>query len=156
MLTIDSLAKVILSCRDDISNKKLQKLAYYVYAWYLTIHGTEIADISFEAWEHGPVCRRLYNNYRSYGWNEIPRFNGFVLANDDDIKFVETVLDVYGDYTADELEEMTHNDAPWQEARRGCPKHVASDAVITKQSIVQFYNTQMNIRDRIVNQFKEN
>ena len=35
MLSLDSLAKVILSIRDDVSNKKLQKLAYYVYAWFL-------------------------------------------------------------------------------------------------------------------------
>ena len=33
MLTIDTLAKVILNNCKDVSNKKLQKLAYYVYAW---------------------------------------------------------------------------------------------------------------------------
>ena len=45
MLSIESLTNVILSICDDVSNKKLQKLAYYVYAWYLTIYGRKIVDI---------------------------------------------------------------------------------------------------------------
>lgn len=61
MLSIESLTNVILSTCDDVSNKKLQKLAYYVYAWYMTFYGVKIANMEFEAWEHGPVCRKLYN-----------------------------------------------------------------------------------------------
>lgn len=148
-MTIDSLAKVILSYRNDISNKKLQKLAYYVYAWHLAIKGYEIADMTFEAWEHGPVCRRLYNNYRNYGWSAIPQYKGFVLANDNDINFVESVLQVYGGYTADELEDMTHNEGPWNEARHGCPRNIASDAVISKDSILKYYSNQHEIKNRI-------
>jgi len=149
-MTIDSLAKVILSYRDDISNKKLQKLAYYVYAWHLAIIGCEIADMTFEAWEHGPVCRRLYNNYRNYGWTAIPQYKGFVLANDNDIKFVESVIRVYGSYSADELETMTHNEDPWNEARQGCARNVASDAVITKASISRYYSEQYEIKNKIM------
>lgn len=150
MMTIDSLSKVILSCSDDISNKKLQKLAYYVYSWHLTIKGYEIANMLFEAWEHGPVCRRLYNNYRGYGWNIIPQYKGFVLANNEEIKFIESVLNVYGGFSADELEELTHNEAPWNEARNGCAKNVASDAVISPESIIRYYNEQNDIKDRII------
>ena len=149
-MTIDSLAKVILSYRNDISNKKLQKLAYYVYAWHLTIKGYEIADMTFEAWEHGPVCRKLYNNYRNYGWSAIPQYKGFVLASDSDIKFVESVISVYGAYSADELENMTHNEAPWNEARHGCARNVASDAVISKDSISRYYSKQNEIKNEII------
>lgn len=74
-----------------MSNKKLQKLAYYVYAWHVTIYGTGIADMNFEAWEHGPVCRTLYNRYRAYGWSKIPQYRGFVLASERDISFVQSV-----------------------------------------------------------------
>ena len=49
MLTIDTLAKVILNNCKDVSNKKLQKLAYYVYAWYYTIYNCEIVSMNFEA-----------------------------------------------------------------------------------------------------------
>ena len=66
MLSIDTLANVILNNGRDVSNKKLQKLSYYVYAWNLAINGVEIAEMSFEAWEHGPVCRKLYSKYKKY------------------------------------------------------------------------------------------
>ena len=152
-MTIDSLAKVILSYRNDISNKKLQKLAYYVYAWHLTILGREIADMTFEAWEHGPVCRRLYNNYRNYGWSTIPQYRGFVLASDEEIKFVGSVLQVYGEYSADELENMTHNETPWNEARHGCEKNFASDSVISKNSMLRYYSVQHELKNRIISDF---
>ena len=106
--------------------------------------------MTFEAWEHGPVCRRLYNNYRNYGWTAIPQYKGFVLANDNDIKFVESVIRVYGSYSADELETMTHNEDPWNEARQGCARNVASDAVITKASISRYYSEQYEIKNKIM------
>lgn len=149
MLSLDSLAKVILSIQDNISNKKLQKLAYYVYVWHLIILGAPITDMQFEAWEHGPVCRKLYSDYKRYGWKIIPEYKGFVLASDEEIKFIESVLTVYGRYTADELEEMTHNEAPWQEARQRGFRRSAANEIITEESMIAFYSTQTDIRNKI-------
>lgn len=154
MITVDTLAKVILSFRDDISNKKLQKLAYYVCAWHLALFGSRIADITFEAWEHGPVSRRLYNNYRTYGWNTIPRYKGFVLADNDNIRFVQSVLSYYGKFTADELEKMTHSEAPWNEARCGYSRRAASDAIISECSMKDFYSHQMNTGKIIMKEYQ--
>ncbi|MCI8400878.1 MAG: SocA family protein [Lachnospiraceae bacterium] len=150
MISTDALAKAILSQRDDISNKKLQKLAYYSYAWYLTIYGYKLTDIVFEAWEHGPVSRYLYNEYRRYGWNTIPRYRGFLLVPDETLDFIEAVVDYYGDYDADQLEKMTHGEAPWQEARQGYAPSEASDAVISDFSIVNYYSRKAGIRREIL------
>lgn len=146
MLSIESLANVILSMCDDVSNKKLQKLAYYIYAWYMTLYGIKIANMEFEAWEHGPVCRKLYNKYRGYGWNIIPSYRGFVLASDDKIKFIQGVLNVYGSYSADELEKMTHDEKPWIEARKNCLVY----KVISDTAIKMYYSEQNDIKERIV------
>lgn len=146
MLSIESLTNVILSICDDVSNKKLQKLAYYVYAWYMTLYGKKIADIEFEAWEHGPVCRKLYNKYRRFGWNIIPSYKGFVLADDEKIKFIQGVLKVYGGYSADELEKMTHDELPWIEARNTCKMN----AVISDITIKIFYSGQMDVKEKIM------
>lgn len=105
--------------------------------------------MQFEAWEHGPVCRRLYNDYKRYGWKVIPGYKGFVLANDEEIKFIESVLTVYGRYSADEIEEMTHNETPWQEARQRGFRHSTANAVITEESMIAFYSTQTDIRNQI-------
>lgn len=146
MLSIESLTNVILSMCYDVSNKKLQKLAYYVYAWYMTLYEKKIANIEFEAWEHGPVCRKLYNKYRCYGWNIIPSYKGFVLADDEKIKFIQGVLNVYGDYSADELEKMTHDELPWIEARN---TH-ATNAVISDITIKNYYSRQMEVKEKIM------
>ncbi len=146
MLSIESLTNVILSMCDDVSNKKLQKLAYYVYAWYMTLYGEKIANIEFEAWEHGPVCRKLYNKYRCYGWNIIPPYKGFVLADDEKIKFIQGVLNVYGRYSADELEKMTHDESPWIEAR----KTSMMNTVISDMTIKMYYSGQIDIKEKIM------
>lgn len=145
MLSMESLANVILSLCEDVSNKKLQKLAYYIYAWYMVIYGVKIADMEFEAWEHGPVCRKLYNKYRRYGWSVIPSYNGFVLASDDKIRFIQSVLNVYGMYSADELEQMTHEERPWIEARNTC----ISNAFISDSTLKIYYARQNDIKKKI-------
>lgn len=154
MLSIDTLANVILNNGRDVSNKKLQKLSYYVYAWNLAINGVEIAEMSFEAWEHGPVCRKLYSKYKKYGWNTIPKYEGFVLASDRDIKFVQSVLLVYDQYNADELEVMAHNEKPWIEARRGLHTTDVCNTIISKDTIRNFYASQTRIRDEILRGLK--
>ena len=151
MITVEAVAKLIISFRDDITNKKLQKLSYYVYAWYLTIYNDLIADIEFEAWEHGPVCRKIYNLYKRYGWNTIPRYEGFILVDDDVVKFVKSVLMYYGDMDAEELEELTHKEEPWLNARKGCDPRSWSNAVISKEDIIECYSKQIKIKEFILN-----
>lgn len=145
MLSIESLTNVILSMCNDVSNKKLQKLSYYVYAWYLAIYNQKIADMQFEAWAHGPVCRKLYLKYRHYGWSVIPQYRGFVLADDEKIRFIEGVLKVYGGYSADELERMTHNEAPWLESRNGY-----GNAIIPDITIKEYYSCQEETKKKIM------
>lgn len=145
MLSIESLTNVILSMCNDVSNKKLQKLSYYVYAWYLAIYGVKIADMQFEAWVHGPVCRKLYLKYRHYGWSVIPQYRGFVLVDDEKIRFIEGVLKEYGSYSADELERMTHKEAPWLNAR-----NEYGNAIIPDIAIKEYYSHQEEIKKRIM------
>lgn len=154
MITVDALTKIIISLRDDISNKKLQKLAYYVYAWHLTIYNEPIAALSFEAWEHGPVSRKIYNSYRKYGWNMIPRYRGFILADDECIRFVESVVEYYGELSADDLEKLTHSETPWIKARQGCAPNEASDTIISDYDMINCYSNQLNVRKIIEDKMK--
>lgn len=149
-MTIDTMANVILNNCDEVSNKKLQKLSYYVYSWYLTIYGRKIADARYEAWEHGPVCRRLYNKYKKHGWNVIPKYEGFVLANDEEIQFIQSVISIYGDYTADELERMTHLESPWLNARAELEKSGLSDVFISDSDIMECYSNKTDIKNMLL------
>ena len=149
-MEIKSLAAVIINSCENVSNKKLQKLSYYVYSWYLTLFDMEIARMDFEAWEHGPVCRRLYNMYRKYGWNPIPRMEDNFLVSSERMKLISAVLKVYGEFSADELEEMTHKEAPWQIVRDGLKHNEPSDAIISKDIIKDYYNQQNIIKEKII------
>lgn len=149
-MTIDAMANVILNNCENVSNKKLQKLSYYIYSWYLTIFGVKITDANFEAWEHGPVCRRLYNKYKKFGWSVIPKYEGFVLADDEKIMFIQSIIAIYGGFSADELEEMTHLERPWINARLKMEEQKMSDTFISDEDIIECYSGQIEIKNQIL------
>lgn len=112
---------------NNISPKKLQKLVYYAYAWTLTLTNDSpdkldnrlFDDGKFESWINGPVIRGLYAKYADYGFNGINRRVKKPKFTDDVEDILNQVWDVYGKYTADQLESMTHQEYPWKNARKG-------------------------------------
>ena len=138
MLDVKTLSCLMLSF-GSMSNKKLQKICYYIYSWYLTLYNHKIAPLKFEAWVHGPVSRELYNQYTEYGWEDIPQYKGFLLAASNTIEFAKLIWDVYGHYTADELEAMTHLEQPWLNARKGYKKFDSSDVQLNDNDIISFF-----------------
>src|SRR5699024_7071293 len=113
--------------RDSMSPKKLQKLLYYAYSWTLTLENEEadslnnkLFDEKFEAWVHGPVIPKIYRKYSHLGYNNIEKNEEEVPVFQDDIESIlNQVWDVYGNYTGDELESITHQESPWLNARAG-------------------------------------
>lgn len=144
MISTDSLAKVVLSY-GEMSHKKLQKLSYYVYAWYLVVNNNRLSDTRFEAWKHGPVSPQIYDNYKVYGWEEIPSYNDFLLVDIDTIAFAYKVMNYYYKYTADELEEMTHNEFPWINARQSLSEYHSSNNPILDTDIVRCHSEQKEV-----------
>ncbi len=134
-----SLAMLMLSY-EDMSNKKLQKMCYYAYAWYKTIFNESIADVTFEAWVHGPVSREIYYHYKDYGWGNIPRYYGFIDADERVIGFCNKIVELYGSFSADELEERTHREDPWLRARHGISAYESSSVSINDYDIIEFYS----------------
>lgn len=130
--------------KDSMSPKKLQKLVYYAYAWVLTLMNeneddldVKLFDSRIEAWIHGPLLPELYHEYR--GKSMIPQKSS-VPCFDEDIKdILEQVWDVYGIYTGNQLESITHKESPWIEARGNCsPVNVCTNE-ITDRSIYRYY-----------------
>ncbi|WP_336507207.1 Panacea domain-containing protein [Paenibacillus larvae] len=52
--TVYDVAKAFLHL-ESMTPKKLQKLCYYAYSFYLAIYEKKLFDDNFEAWVHGPV-----------------------------------------------------------------------------------------------------
>ena len=74
-----------------------------------------------EAWEHGPVCRELYNRYSRYGG--MPIFTNHkldtILAKftPEQIEVLEQVQECFGCLTSYYLRELAHSDPAWINAR---------------------------------------
>lgn len=145
--TADTIAQWFLS-KSSMSPKKLQKILYYAYSWVLTLMNDEstnlqnrLFDDKFEAWVHGPVIRSIYVKYADRGYHDITDYEGKELPSvSADIKdILEQVNEVYDGYTADELESITHQEAPWKKARVGLSALDSSDKVISDVDIFNCY-----------------
>ena len=139
--------------KEPMSPKKLQKMLYYAYAWTLTLLNDDENHLEnklfgdkFEAWVHGPVLPNVYEKYKEYGWNEIPKKTSTAsVAFSPEVEDVlEQVWDVYGKMNGNQLESITHKEAPWIRARAGARAYEASHNEISDIEIFRFYNWQAN------------
>jgi uncharacterized phage-associated protein len=100
---------------DMISNLKLQKLLYYVQGFHLAMYNRPAFDEDIYAWQYGPVVPEVYHEYKSSGSAGIPVPEQMEAKLDTNVTdLVKEVYDVYGQYSALKLMDMTHNEAPWQ------------------------------------------
>ena len=128
-----------------MDHKKIQKLCYYAQAWSLVLNDrTPLFDGDFEAWAHGPVNRDLWNRLEEYGYLKVPNEALLFVGSfsDKEQEILGCVWDTYGDMTGFQLEDLTHEEAPWREARGNTPHYAPSTAVISKDSMYGYYKAQ--------------
>jgi uncharacterized phage-associated protein len=51
----------------EITNLKLLKILYFSYGWYLAAYQRKLFHNPIEAWEHGPVVRSVWQEFRAAG-----------------------------------------------------------------------------------------
>ena len=150
MSSILDVANFFLA-KESMSPKKLQKIVYYAYSWTLALLNDDENNLQnklfpnrIEAWVHGPVVPDLYQKYKSYGWSNIPKNTDFLplMFNFDEIDVLNQVWDVYGKYTANELEMISHKESPWIHARKGLAAYSSSSNVIEDKEIFRFFVKQ--------------
>lgn len=102
----------------EMTHLKLQKLVFYAYGAALAHElDDELGMIPFEPWEHGPVCRPVWDEYRGYGSDEIPAPVAAPRPYSPRLEsHLADVVDVYGLMTAWALRCETHLEAPWLRA----------------------------------------
>lgn len=151
MIDAKVVARYFLT-KSELTPKKLQKLVYYSYSWFIALNNESadsIDSVLFEetpkAWIHGPVFKTLYNEYRSFTWHEVPmNEEKMEFENDEIIPFLDKIYEVYGKYDADQLEYMTHHELPWKNARKGISSLTYSDREISKKDIFLYFNSLAN------------
>ena len=140
MKKVLDIAKYFLSTQDEdagdtISNLKLQKLVYYAQGFNLALYGKRLFKESILAWEHGPVVAELYHEYKDYGADPIPMPNDLDLSifSGKEKELLDDIHEVYGQYSAWKLRNMTHNEQPWIEARE------SDKNIITRRKLKKFF-----------------
>lgn len=142
MATIFDVAKYILEKQGVTSTLKLQKLCYYAQAWVLAWDEVPLFAEDFQAWVNGAVCPELYLAYGdkfSITANELDQGCSDNLT-DEDKRNIDIVLQSYGDKEPYWLRELIHLESPWKNARMDLPKDAPSTAVISKESMLNFYS----------------
>jgi len=107
---------------------KLQKLVYIANGWNLAINREPLIAGRFEAWDGGPVVRKIWNHIRDFGFNcdnrkLAPKGKSepfSVQLDQKEADVIDHVWSRYGQYTGLELSEMTHQPGtPWSNAYYG-------------------------------------
>ncbi|MFW3589166.1 type II toxin-antitoxin system antitoxin SocA domain-containing protein [Vagococcus fluvialis] len=131
----------ILSKEYEITPLALQKLLYYINAFNLAFNNKAVYDMSPEAWVHGPVFRDVYFKFKNYQYNVIDDVKKDVdsLLEQDTIKLIDAVLDSFGLYSPKVLENMTHLEDPWNEARGDCHEDEHCRTLISEETTKKYF-----------------
>ncbi|MCL2045710.1 MAG: DUF4065 domain-containing protein [Oscillospiraceae bacterium] len=99
----------------ELTNLKLQKLLYILYASYYNKTNNALFSNRFEAWQYGPVLSDVYNIFKTESSNQIteyrPDSNGDILVVTEIGDFGESFNLVWSNYarkSASYLINMTH------------------------------------------------
>ena len=154
MKAID-IAQYVIAFNDNhgelITNKKLQKILYYIKAWGVVYFDDGIIDDDFEAWIHGPVCVAVYNQYKSFGYKPLSQDYGksssstlikdfrIKQRNTEKVDLIDAVIAKYGSLSSFQLELLSHSELPWIEARGNLSPIDTGHSIIKIQTIKDFY-----------------
>lgn len=146
MYNVHDVANFYLS-KAPMSPKKLQKILYYAYSWYLTLTNENVRELDnklfeerFEAWVHGPVIPEIYTRYRGYGSKDIIVTEEIAYEFDTDtLGILNDVWEVYGQFNGNELESITHQESPWLNARGNCSYFEISQRELSDEDIFMCY-----------------
>jgi uncharacterized phage-associated protein len=129
-----------------LTHMQLQKLVYLAHGWNLAINGSPLIEEDIEAWEFGPVIRRLYDALKRHGSKPIPRCihwgDDTPFPADDDGEaqatllgkeraLIDKVWTTYGKYPAYQLSALTHvKGSPWAKIYKAKENRVIDSADI--------------------------
>lgn len=137
IVTIEDVANYFLS-KKRMSNKKLQLLCYYAYAWHLNIYETELFENKFEAWVNGPIDSDLYNKYAHYRYKDITDYDNVYIPNETK-QFLDRIFICYDNLTSGELEQLSYIEDPWLKTRGKILSFEPSNRLVKKELIEKYY-----------------
>lgn len=141
-MNAETVGKYFYNRNNNLSEIQVQKLTYYAYVWSMVINNEKLFEEKPQAWVHGPVFRSLYDAMKSRAFYE----------NKCDFNFerkttviLEMVFRLYGKFSGNELESMTHSEIPWIKARNGKSSDERSTEELKDEDIKEYYSELLGI-----------
>jgi uncharacterized phage-associated protein len=129
-LDVRAIANLVLDVADnsgaEVSNMALNKIVYFVHCDYLLESGEPLVSAKIEAWEHGPVFREIYHEFKR--WSDAPirgratkvdPLSGEVVRAEisipaDKAFYLREIVKRYLGFTAAQLRALSHRaGGPW-------------------------------------------
>lgn len=154
-ITIDAVADYVVTRLDEGGAPpnllKLQKLLYYIQAWYLALKGEPLFDAKFQAWVHGPVSRRIYDRfsakfmmYDAIRAKDVAADGHLVEFDPEIASHINEILEAYASFTGTQLENMTHDEEPWIQARGSLSRSARCEAEIDEKIMATYYKSDLD------------
>lgn len=137
--TVHDVAAYILEKRGRMTTMKLQKLVYYSQAWSLVWDEEPLFDEPIEAWTNGPVVPALYKLHKGKFHVESWRQGDPSRLTDCQRETIDAVLGYYGDRSSQWLSDLSHREAPWNQARKGLAPGDPCTRIISLDSMAEYY-----------------
>ena len=151
MADVLSVAASMVARELEMTSMRLQKLLYYAHGCHLASHGIPLFADRIEAWSNGPVIRAVFSEHRGrktlrHPWPSPSRAGDSDALDSHEAGTLEIVQQALADFSGDDLVACTHREGPWRDARRGVPDDAKSRAVISDESISDFFTAALMSR----------
>jgi uncharacterized phage-associated protein len=143
MADVNDVATLVLENLGPMSAMKFQKLVYYCQGWHLARENKELYADAIEAWIEGPVVRSLWQVHRKEFYVDSWNSGNSARLTGVERQTVEWVCAKYGQFKAEELSQMTHQEVPWVVARGALPPGAKSSAKLSTKVMANFYGRQV-------------
>jgi uncharacterized phage-associated protein len=141
MANVHDVVKYILKRRGATSAMKLQKLLYYSQAWSLAWEERPLFRARIEAWANGPVIPEVWRHHRGkFQIASWPLGDADALLPKEK-QTIDAVLKFYGHRSPQWLSDLTHMEAPWQNARKGLKPGRPGVGEISLDSMSEYYSS---------------
>jgi uncharacterized phage-associated protein len=142
MASVFDAASYIIKKNGTMSAMKLQKLVYYAQAWSLVWDDRPLFPEAIEAWANGPVCPALYKKHQGHFLVGKGMVGGDPSRIDNDgIETIDAILKHYGSRSSQWLIDLTHQEAPWKNARVGLGPGDRGTRRITHAAMSEYYGS---------------
>lgn len=130
MLDVRAIANVVLDYADrrkiGVTNMALNKIVYFIHCDYLIEKGEPLIRAKIEAWQHGPVFREIYHEFKRCGEHvissravKVDPHTGNVLKAEvcfgpEEEKYINNLIERYINFSAAHLRAISHREGgPW-------------------------------------------